>query len=130
LKSFVKPRLVTEGTDRGETALGHFRSVWPEFVIRKSARLRVNFAVDEHPVAVLAVQSPLSLRHSVTFWRGAGLAVTDNAKLKPLKMFQIEHRFVLPKVLTSSINRTDNHQIRTTFQNGTVSDWDLVILFQ
>jgi hypothetical protein len=127
---------VAEGTDRGETALEHFRSVWPEVVIRKSARLRVNFAVDEHPVAVLTVltvltvQSPLSLRHSVTFWRRAGLAVTDNAKLNILKMFQIEHRFVLPKVLASSINRTDNHQIPTAFQNGAVSDWDLVILFR
>jgi hypothetical protein len=37
-----------------------------------------------------------------------------------LKMFQIEHRFVLPKILASLINRTDNHQIptRNSFRSG------------
>ena len=88
LKSFVKPRLVAVRTDRGETALGHFRSVWPEFVIGKSVRLRVNFAVGEHPIAILAVQSPLSLRHSMTLWRGAGLAVTNNAKTHQIENVQ------------------------------------------
>lgn len=75
-------------TERCETNRGHFRSVWPEFVIRKGVRLRVNLAAGEHPVAVLTVQSPLSLTHSVTFWRGAGLAVTNIAKTRQMGMFK------------------------------------------
>jgi len=51
-------------------------------------RLGVNFTVSEYSIAILAVQSPLSLRHSVTFWRGAGLAVTNNAKSLQLENVQ------------------------------------------
>jgi hypothetical protein len=63
LKSFVTPRLLAIRTDGAETALGNFRSVWPEFIIRKRMRLRVNFTVGEDSVAVLTIESPLSLRH-------------------------------------------------------------------
>jgi hypothetical protein len=50
-------------TDRFKPSLGNFRSVRPEFVIRKGVRPNVNFAVGEYSIAVLAVQSPLGLRH-------------------------------------------------------------------
>jgi hypothetical protein len=53
---------MTVRTNGIETALGNFRSVRPEFVIRKRVRLNVNFAVGEYSIAVLAVQSPLGLR--------------------------------------------------------------------
>jgi hypothetical protein len=59
LESFVKSRLVAIRTNCAETTFWNFRSIRPEFVIRKSARLRVNFAVLEYSIAVLAVQSPL-----------------------------------------------------------------------
>jgi len=88
LKSFVESRLVAVWTNGLETALRNFRSVWPEFVIGKGVRLRVNFAVGEHPIAVLVVQSPMSLRHSRTLWRGAGLAVTNNAKTQQIENVQ------------------------------------------
>jgi hypothetical protein len=64
LKPFVKAGLVTVRTDRFEACLGNFRSVRPEFVIRKRVRPNVNFAVGEYSIAVLAVQSPLGLRHA------------------------------------------------------------------
>jgi hypothetical protein len=63
LESFVAPRLLTIRAPGAETAFGNFRSIWPKFVIRKSVRLRINVAVSEDSIAVLAVQSPLSLRH-------------------------------------------------------------------
>ena len=63
LKSLVKSRLVTVLTNYVQTALGHFGSIRPEFVIRKRVGLNVNFAVAEYSIAVLAVQSPLRLRH-------------------------------------------------------------------
>ena len=88
LKSFVPSRLMTMGTNGIQTALGNFRSVGPEVVIRKHARLRFNSTVSEYTIAVLAVQRPLSLRHSVTFWRGAGLAVTNIAKTQPIENVQ------------------------------------------
>jgi hypothetical protein len=75
---------VTIRADGAETAFGNFR-VRPKFVIRKSVRLRINLAVGEDSIAVLTIQSPLSLRHSVTFWRGAGLAVTNNAKTQNIE---------------------------------------------
>jgi hypothetical protein len=64
LKPFVKAGLVTVRTNRFEACLGNFRSVRPEFVIRKRVRPNVNFAVGEYSIAVLAVQSPLGLRHA------------------------------------------------------------------
>jgi hypothetical protein len=88
LKPFIESRLVAVRTNGLETALGHFRSVRPKFVIRKCVRLNVNFAVREYLIAILAVQSPLRLRHPVTFWRGAGLTVTNNAKTKQVKNAQ------------------------------------------
>jgi hypothetical protein len=42
--------------------------------------------VAEYFLAILAVQSPL--RHSVTLWRGAGLAVTNNAKTQQIENVQ------------------------------------------
>jgi hypothetical protein len=63
LKPFVKAGLVTVRTDRFKTPLGNFRSVRPKFVIRKRVRPNVNLAVSEYSIAVLAVQSPLGLRH-------------------------------------------------------------------
>jgi hypothetical protein len=42
--------------------------------------------VPEYFLAILAVQSPL--RHSVTLWRGAGLAVTNNAKTQQIENVQ------------------------------------------
>jgi hypothetical protein len=55
LKPFVESRLVAVRTNGLETALGNFRSVRPEFVIRKRVRPNVNFAVAEYSIAVLAV---------------------------------------------------------------------------
>jgi hypothetical protein len=55
LESFVKSRLMAIRTNCAETTFWHFRSVRPQFVIRKSARLRVNFAVAEYSIAILAV---------------------------------------------------------------------------
>ena len=48
--------------------------------------LRIDFTVAEYFLAILAVQSPL--RHSVTLWRGAGLAVINNAKTLPIENVQ------------------------------------------
>ena len=71
-----------------ETALGNFRSVRPQFVIWQGVRPDLNFAVDEYSIAVLIVQRPLSLRHSLTFWRGAGLAVINIAKTQYIQNVQ------------------------------------------
>jgi hypothetical protein len=46
----------------------------------------INFTVAEYFLAILTVQSPL--RHSVTLWRGAGLAVTNIAKTQPIENVQ------------------------------------------
>jgi hypothetical protein len=88
LKPFIESRLVAVRANGLQTALGHFRSVRAKFVIRKCVRLNVNLAVREYPIAVLAVQSPLRLRHPVTFCQGAGLTVTNNAKTKQVKNVQ------------------------------------------
>jgi hypothetical protein len=48
--------------------------------------LRIDFTVAEYFLAILAVQSPL--RHSVTLWRGASLAVINNAKTQPIENVQ------------------------------------------
>ena len=50
-------------------------------------RLNINLAVGEYSIAVLTVQGPSG--HPVTFWRGAGLAVTDNAKPYKSNVFSI-----------------------------------------
>jgi hypothetical protein len=104
LKSFVESRLVTIRADGAKTALGHFRSIWPEFVVRKCVRPDVNIAVSEYSIAILTVQGPLRLGHSVTFWRGAGLAVTNNAKAGRLRMFNIEHRNFMTAALRELFN--------------------------
>ncbi len=91
MKPFIESRLVAVRTNGLETALGHFRSVRPKFVIRKCVRLNVNFAVREYPIAILAVQSPLRLRHPVTFWRGQVSLSPIMPKLNGLKMLKSEH---------------------------------------
>ena len=63
MESFVESRLVTIRAAGAETAFGNFRSVRPEFVVRKRVRLRINVAVGEDSIAVLTIQGPLSLRH-------------------------------------------------------------------
>jgi hypothetical protein len=58
----------------------------PEFIIRKRVRLRVNFTVGEDSIAVLTIQSPLSLRQFRNFL--AGLAAQEiMPKARRLRMF-------------------------------------------
>ena len=79
---------MTVETNGLETTLRNFRAVRPQFVIWKGVRPDVNFAVSEYSIAILTVQSPLRLGHSVTFRRGAGLAVTNHAKIRRHKSVQ------------------------------------------
>jgi hypothetical protein len=90
LKPFVKAGLVTVRTDRFKPSLGNFRSVRPEFVIRKRVRPNVNLAVSEYSIAVLAVQSPLGLRHGQLSGEGQVSLSPIMPKLNRFKMFQIE----------------------------------------
>jgi hypothetical protein len=89
LKSLVGARLLAVRTIHNCAVFGNFRSVRPKRIVKKSVGLRFNLTVAEYSIAVLAVQNPL--RHSVTLWRGAGLAVANNAKTQHRRMFHIEH---------------------------------------
>jgi hypothetical protein len=91
LKPLVKAGLVTVRTDRFKTPLGNFRSVRPQFVIRKRVRPNVNLAVGEYSIAVLAVQTPFGLRHGQLAGEGQVSLSPIMPKLNKLKMFNNEH---------------------------------------
>jgi len=121
LKPFVKAELVTVRTDRFKTPLGNFRSVRPEFVIRKRVRLNVNFAVSEYSIAVLAVQSPLGLRHGQLSGEGQVSLSPIMPKLNRLKMFNNEHSTAKEHRQTCGSARIKNYHGRRASADNEVT---------